>query len=521
MAKLLLSVILHFPLIVIFTQGGNIATKYLTEGRGYENHSQFSNDEPTANHTGNKHPSRNLTYICNASTGIQIVDKNYQKEELPQLHEINKCMASLPASVKKLLNDQQVSPRPCAMIVNISIELVDLISVDSRDNHIMMVMKYRETWRDHKIKVPPQLNPLCKDYVAPESQLLLVPGNLYRKQVWTPDFYMRGAMSARASRLLGKNEALVLHAGNIIESVISLKLIIKCPMEFQAFPFDTQTCNITMESYGFLADQLALEWGSPVKTHSSFPLGGYDTTPKAHPPSLLSSAGSDFGQLVLTVVLKRKTFKYTMLVFTPSIVHFLIAWFSYFLPKEVSQGRSIINCTCTLSLVSMFSIYLRYSPHGGYVKALDIWVFFSVMFQVLCTMDAIIDIHLLYKATNIKRRPSEADQATLSIPANTENWLEKAVYLVGCDDMERSRSLSGTLRDIRRVSEVSELKLWRKRESISRSDIRHQEKKQLREILSPRYYMFIRGVAFYMEHSHYVMLGGYLLFLLLYRLIWV
>ncbi|XP_037086802.1 gamma-aminobutyric acid receptor subunit beta-2-like [Pollicipes pollicipes] len=381
-----------------------------------------------------------------------LVDASYIPNDLPNYDRIQECQKRL-GPPKKGENVQY--PRPCAMQVNVSMAFIDLVAVDVMEHMIMMVITYREKWKDDRIIMPPALRKSCSGKIPHEKSILLNPADRYRQQIWTPDFYMRGIMGARTSKLLLKTEAVILHENNMVENVVTIKFAIMCPMKFQDFPFDTQKCNITIESYGNFAEDLAIVWGSrKVKVLPHFTSGSYRVSVQTHEPSGVFYGKNVFPQLIQTVMFRRRRFKYLLLIYVPSSLHFFIAWLAFFLPKEVSQGRCIISCTTNLSLVSMLSIYMRYSPHGGYVKALDMWVFCSIVLQFACTLDSIVDIRLLYLATGIKRRPMEANTAeVLDLVTDTSHWLGREVRLVETED--EGGTLAGAARDLRTVAHLS------------------------------------------------------------------
>ncbi|XP_043221839.1 gamma-aminobutyric acid receptor subunit gamma-3-like [Amphibalanus amphitrite] len=189
----------------------------------------------------------------------------------------------------------------------------------------------------------------------------------------------------------------------------------------------------------------------------------------------------------MTLIISRQRLRYTLLVFVPCILHFMIAWLAFFLPKEVSQGRCIINCTTNLSLISMLSVYMRYSPQGGHLKSFDIWVVFSMVFQFLCTIDSIIDIRLLYLAFNLRQQPEQPDTTeVLHLVTNTDNWLG---------------------REMRHVEpEIS-------------SNMAPQPPSMLEDIsiyTSETYQKFLSALVLYQEWSQWIYLGGYMMFVWLY-----
>ena len=43
-------------------------------------------------------------------------------------------------------------------------------------------------------------------------------------------------------------------------SVLQVSLTLACPMDLKLFPLDTQTCHLTIASYGWTANDLIYTW---------------------------------------------------------------------------------------------------------------------------------------------------------------------------------------------------------------------------------------------------------------------
>ena len=283
-------------------------------------------------------------------------------------------------------------------------------------------------------------------------------------------------------------------------------------MDFQYYPFDEQSCNFTIESYGNFYKLLAIVWSpNGLQKLPEFQLEGYEVDVVQQEPTIISYGSYTFPQLRATFFFTRIRIKYVLLIYVPSVLHFLIAWLAFFLPKEVSQGRCIINCSTTLSLVSMLSVYTRNSPHGGYVKVMDIWCYFSILFQFVCTLDAMIDTRLLYMAGNIKRDPGEGGARRVwRLVTDTSHWLGKEVRLVRSRD--EGRAFDETARDIRRLTHMHS-------RALLNTPAGDSSRRSYRA--SPRYYRFLRLIVAYQEWSQYICLAWYIVFLIGYYVLCV
>ena len=436
---------------------------------------------------------------------FHLMDDKYDSKFWPFYENIEECL-------QKLHSDDESSkniPHPCAYRIAVGLKLIDLKDINVAENLIFMEIAYMEEWIDHRIRLPSIMNPSCTPHNNLRSVLYLEPLKYYRNRMWSPDFYIRGCLGSRIAKVVKSSEALVVHQNKKVENIITLHMIMMCPMDFQYYPFDEQTCNFTIESYGSFHKRIAIVWLSPgVERLPAFSLDGYEVDVLQRNPSVIEYGGYVFPQLKASLKFRRIRTKYILLIYVPSMLHFVIAWLAFFLPKEVSQGRCIINCSTTLSLVSMLSVYTRNSPHGGYVKVMDIWCYFSILFQFLCTLDAMIDTRLLYMAGNIKRNPLEGGtRHILRLVTDTSNWLGKEVRLVRSRD--EGCGFDDTARDIRRLTHAGGA------QKLGLVTLRRSYR------ASPRYFRFLRLLVVYQEWSQYICLAWYMVFLLGYYVLCV
>ena len=464
------------------------------------------------NRTDNSPAKKGNGSCFDSKLDFHLVDEKYDSKFWPSYEKVEKCIQDLDPSDESA---NQV-PHPCAYKIFIGLKLIDLKDVSLAENLISMEIAYMEEWVDDRIKLPSIMNPMCTSADELRSVIFLEPLHYYRGMIWSPDFYIRGCLGSRISSVIKSSEALILHSNKMIDNLVTMHMVLMCPMDFQYYPFDEQTCNFTIESYGSFHKRIAIVWlPTGLEKLPEFRLEGYEVDVVQQSPSVIEYGGYVFPQLKATFIFRRIRIKYVLLIYVPSMLHFVIAWLAFFLPKEVSQGRCIINCSTTLSLVSMLSVYTRNSPHGGYVKVMDIWCYFSILFQFVCTLDAMIDTRLLYMAGNIKRNPVESGTRRVwRLVTDTSHWLGKETRLVRSRD--EGRGFDDTARDIRRLTHTSRLQT-----TSAHGPIQPAGGKSASYRASLRYYRFLRMLVAYQEWSQYICLAWYIVFLLAYYVLCV
>ena len=122
----------------------------------------------------------------------------------------------------------------------------DILSVNDRTFSMSIELRLTMMWKDERIKMSPNISELN----LPEEFLTLT--SVDRKLLWVPSFSMGHLISFDKLGTLDDTESirveplsgtdfLLVHQGTYVVQM-------KCPMEFNTFPFDTHTCYFEVRS---------------------------------------------------------------------------------------------------------------------------------------------------------------------------------------------------------------------------------------------------------------------------------
>lgn len=112
--------------------------------------------------------------------------------------------------------------------------------------------------RIHKI-----VKTVVKDISANDT--ILIDSSL-GKAMWKPDLLFRNEEIARRHVSLADQRMIEItpDGGMMLSEHITMKL--RCIFHLKLFPFDTQLCPVTIQSYAFHDDQIRLHWTRGVKS---------------------------------------------------------------------------------------------------------------------------------------------------------------------------------------------------------------------------------------------------------------
>ena len=188
---------------------------------------------------------------------------------------------------------------------------------------------------------------------------------------------------------------------------ITFSSSLNCIFNFQLYPFDTQTCSVLIHIEnsppGYL-DLVVKETPIPAIFHS-IPLDYY-----------LSSTRISVHKATGTIDYKFQLSRYMVFpflsVYVPTFMMLLIAYGTLWIPADDFQDRGTMSLTTLLVLISLYTQALNTLPVTPYVKMVDYWYLFCVLF-----ISTIIFMHLA--SSNMSRvQSSGKPNRRFSIPSN-------------------------------------------------------------------------------------------------------
>ena len=75
---------------------------------------------------------------------------------------------------------------------------------------------------------------------------LSLPG-LFRKEIWVPDVHFPETKSFKVASNVMENSFIRIAADGTVLMSLDAQIEMKCPMIYQTFPFDSQSCSLILE----------------------------------------------------------------------------------------------------------------------------------------------------------------------------------------------------------------------------------------------------------------------------------
>ncbi|KAK7074081.1 hypothetical protein SK128_022910 [Halocaridina rubra] len=212
----------------------------------------------------------------------------------------------------------------------------------------------------------------------------------YLQTSWKPDLFFKEIRDIQRFSMVDDLKGLWLSQknGTFVMSFL-MKISLDCPMKFTLFPFDVQTCWMTMVSYEYNENELSLEWmsqGVTVMKHLQKQIPSYYLSVRPGNSTIdftcQNCTDEPAAALISAIRLERRYVSYLITTYFPSIFLMGIAWASLFWTPDPTPGRTSLIITTLLTTVVLYGIVRHLSPITDYSKGTDVWFFFCICFNV-------------------------------------------------------------------------------------------------------------------------------------------
>lgn len=108
----------------------------------------------------------------------------------------------------------------------------------------------------------------------------------------------------------------------------------------------------------------------------------------------------------MVIELKRSIGYYMTEIFIPDILIVVLSWVSFWLHPLAVPGRVSLGAVTVLTMSSLGSASRRNAPRVSYVKAVDVWS----LFQILFVFAALVEFSVVNVLARIKVSDARASQ---------------------------------------------------------------------------------------------------------------
>ena len=306
---------------------------------------------------------------CNSATaGTACLPKEYSKYELP--------------------NPTGANP------IEIELLIQEVLRINDKDYSITFSCYYNIYWPDMRIRLSADFGKeQVRDYLAEDpsfnktmNPFIQVPMNLEMiKYLWLPNILIYNLKTYKVMDVLSKLAGLWISADYSLLYSQATHITFICPMHFDKFPLDTQSCKFQVGSYSYDDTQMTFETKQAKydsKDTNSIALDyAILIKPLSKKDSILLFDGlGNFSLAGFEMVLDRYVSTYIITYYLPSGLFVIVSWISFLIPMDVIPGRMALLVTLFLVLVNIFNNVTTNTPKAEGLTAIEAWMLACILF---------------------------------------------------------------------------------------------------------------------------------------------
>ncbi|KAK3715500.1 hypothetical protein QZH41_011449, partial [Actinostola sp. cb2023] len=287
-------------------------------------------------------------------------------ESIPEPKRNNSVSAILDRIFVHDKYDKRLRPNygegPVTIIVGFWVLSIDSINVVDMDYTLDIFL--RQEWRDERM--------------IHELNTTLFLSNTVMDRIWMPDSYFVNAKHGSFHKVTKDNMMVMIAPGGIVQYNARVTIRLSCPMDLRAFPMDTQSCPLIIESYGYSDQHIVFKWE----------LNDTDDGMRFVPETLRMLPQYKLQKVVLETLHNKyivgnwsgikSTFTFERLysyfvvhVYGPCSLIVVISWVAFLLPIEQAPARITLGVTSVLTVVTVLNMLNNSMPKVNYVKTID------------------------------------------------------------------------------------------------------------------------------------------------------
>lgn len=269
--------------------------------------------------------------------------------------------------------------------VKYELKLIEIQSVDERDQQLSVFAWQAMQWRDDNLKWNPDNFGNIIRVVLPASE------------IWLPDLVQENnAVEFYNEQFTKYFQTEIFYSGEVLYSPGG-KFTTSCSLNMRKFPFDRQTCHIIVTAWTRTCDEVML-----VTNSSQVNLENYNENSEwelvdtyIENSSREAYEGFKYCSLKITLEIKRKPLYFVIIVVLPCILLSFISIISFLIPSEGGERISMcmtVMLSFTVFLLVLNDILPRNSDEAPIIALYIIVIMIVMSISLVCTV-LIVKLH--------------------------------------------------------------------------------------------------------------------------------
>uniref|UniRef100_A0A5K3EKF1 Ig-like domain-containing protein n=1 Tax=Mesocestoides corti TaxID=53468 RepID=A0A5K3EKF1_MESCO len=301
--------------------------------------------------------------------------------------------------LEKIFLNYKTHERPTELldtstVVRVNMKIQSIFSIDVRTMDYYVDALLRQAWVDPRLawdKMPEHRN-FTQPIVSPKM----------KNQLWLPDLFFRNGKEGYLHKMTLPNYLLRVYPNGQVLYSQKITMRFACQMDLQTFPMDVQECDINIGSYGYTLSELKFMWSetSPIELNDEMQLSEFNAPKHFATFDCTSQASTSTGNytcLLAKFSIARQLGSYLVTTYIPNILIIMVSWLSFWVSVDAAPARVPLGLMSLLGILTQASSVGSNLPRVSYIKALDLWLIFSIIFVISVLVEYALAISYLRK----------------------------------------------------------------------------------------------------------------------------
>ncbi|XP_070187472.1 acetylcholine receptor subunit beta-type lev-1-like [Littorina saxatilis] len=267
-----------------------------------------------------------------------------------------------------------VSVRPNgSTTVSLSLVPTSLNNIDIKAQTMSISGWWDMTWEDERLTW------------APSSYANIAETHVFQDEVWTPTIVVYNSVNNLAAIDEDTIPLRILSTGTLQWSPPGI-LLVSCSTDIRFFPFDSQTCSVSVKTFGYTIQELVLEADADDLDLSYYSKNGEWNLLDAWTSNV---DFRNYSQVTFYFKYKRKPAYYGLNLIMPVMMMAVLGLFIFVLPAESGEKMGF-SLTVMLTFVVLMTILGSQMPTtADHTSVFEVYV---ILVLTLCSMSVVFSI---------------------------------------------------------------------------------------------------------------------------------
>ncbi|KAL8617101.1 hypothetical protein ACOMHN_014271 [Nucella lapillus] len=270
-------------------------------------------------------------------------------------------------------------------LVEVQIFLVSFDSISEATMDYSLTIFLRQKWNDSRLTYRPLAG----------IEALELDTRVMQK-IWVPDLYFTNEKQAAFHDVTVPNRLMHVYPGGQVLYSTRISMKLSCDMNLWKFPFDSQVCHVSMESYGYSTDNIVFQWvpDDPVQKRQDMSLPQFKFEKYDIMDCSKIYIGTNYTCIKAEFSLVRSYGYYMAQVYIPSMLVVVLSWVSFWLDIDAVPARISLGLLTVLTMTTQGATARSNLPRVSYVKAIDVWMAMCLFFVFAALIEfAYVNVH--------------------------------------------------------------------------------------------------------------------------------